>query len=642
MPPLTRGKARELRAEGKNFDDPLVLGNESPKDPPRITRAKRTASGPKIVKASSGGSTGSKVKKSGGRKTNKKSAKKNKSTKANAAGRAQGDGIVTGLSTIPETRTLPAAVQGVGKGFFLPSGAPNTKDEPYVPKYAKSLTRIQHDNRVEELAKGRIGMTGFLPNGLPATGNELYIPGLSSTIARASRGQSSKELSSKGMTNVPQPTVAGIADPGFFPTESPTTGDENMVPGSESDVGGGIQHTSTQEPATESIALLGLDIDIDRMLGGLAPSSEAAAATTEEDEASPSGGTESARTEGQTPEYKSLDSIEAARTGGLEYRHATMPTLTNDIHDIWDHARHANWKFDQQVTYEDDILYTDNGLDHDQEWRIIETLMPAMRLASLWLTRPEYRGFWATVLYAPCTFDEDEEVWRLAEEAVDMTPERCNDMEERLRDVATKNHFIFDRTQKWASTRIVSQDDPLTWRGTVYAPGYVTILDTRFMDAVWPTDRPENGKRWQENTTSSKLRCLFFFAVNLGKQLAELLWMDRCNRETEGEGLGRKPCIFVHDLAHLDLSHAFEELVLGGELNVVKNAGPMCSAGLALRIKEGVVDADAGFEVGIIHMKGIAQHFSAEWWNKPGCGRADSTARLPVVVGKGNVHYTLY
>ncbi|KAL8790223.1 MAG: hypothetical protein Q9213_000754 [Squamulea squamosa] len=627
MPPLTRRKVREWRAEGKNFDDPLAPGKKAPNDPPRITRAKRTAAGQRVVKASFGGSTGSKVKKSGGRQTIKKTAKKNKTVKGKAAGGARVNETAPGLMTLPETENFSAAVGGIDRGVFLPSGAPNTRDEPYVPKYAKSLARIRCDNRVEELAKGRIGMTGFLPNGLPATGTELYIPGLSGTIARTSQEQVPKKFSTEGMTNVPQPAVAGVANLGFSATEPPTTDGEGTVPSSGSDAGGDNPDASTQEPATESAAQPGLDVDIDDEFGGLASSRQASAGSSREDEASPSEESESARTERQAPEYKSLDSIEVARTGGLEYRHAEMPTLTNDVHDIWDHARHANWKFDQQVTYEDDILHTDNGLDHDQEWRIIETLMPAMRLASLWLTRPEYSGFWATVLYAPCTFDEDEET---------------HDMEDRLRDVATKNHFIFDRTQNWASTRIVSENEPLTWRGTVYAPGYVTILDTRFIDAAWPTDRLGNGKRWQENTTSSKLRFLFFLAVNLGKQLAEVLWMDRCNREIAGDGLRRKPCIFVHELAHLDMSHAFEELVLGGELKVVKNAGPMCSAGLALRIKEGIDDGDPAVKIGIVHMKGIAQHFSAEWWNSLGDRRMDSTARISVVVGKGNVQYTLY
>ncbi|KAL8634762.1 MAG: hypothetical protein Q9226_009438 [Calogaya cf. arnoldii] len=192
-----------------------------------------------------------------------------------------------------------------------------------------------------------------------------------------------------------------------------------------------------------------------------------------------------------------------------------MPSLTNAIHDIWNPAQTGKWKFDQQVT-EDTTLYTDSGLDEAQKQSIIDTLTPAMRLATLWLTRPEYRNFWATILFAPCTFDEERSFWRLAKEPVDMTPVRCNEMGGILESIASKTHFIFDHTPNGASTKIISQQDHLTWRGSSYTPGYVTTLNPDFKHAVWPADRPENSKTWQAHTTPNKLRFLFFLAVQLG------------------------------------------------------------------------------------------------------------------------------
>lgn len=94
MPALTRGQAREWRAEGRDFEDPSKLGKKAPEDPPRITKKKSTGSRPRATKAPSAGGAAKKIKKSTkGKRATRRGGKKSKSTinGGNAAGQARHD-----------------------------------------------------------------------------------------------------------------------------------------------------------------------------------------------------------------------------------------------------------------------------------------------------------------------------------------------------------------------------------------------------------------------------------------------------------------------------------------------------------------------------------------------------------------------
>ncbi|KAI4223105.1 MAG: hypothetical protein L6R36_005670 [Xanthoria steineri] len=591
MPALTRGQARQWRAEGKDFEDPSRLGKKAPEDPPRITKKESTGSRPRATKASSAGGAAKKTKKSAkGKRAPRRGGKKSKSTinGANAAGQARHDLAVQLAPVLSQTQPQPSA------------------------------------------GDRRIGMRGFHPNGLPATGNELYIPGLSAI--RTSRSQySNPEMPPTATASNSSIPVSGANVAGGTHnsrTQEHTTEHspedimdasldnpirevgENQAAGTGSTGNAAIENRNTrpQEPANVE-ALVG---HIDNM--DLELISNPASAASEPRSFSPESHSE--QTEGPTLRLQELNRKEVAKRGGLEFGRAAMPTLNNPIHDIWNPALLGKWKFDQQVV-SDPTLYTDNNLDRDQKQSIVDTLTPAMRLATLWLTRPEYRDFWATIFYAPCTFDEERRVWQLAKETVDMTPARCNELNARLQTIGSSNHFVFENTRDWASTISISQTDSLTWRTSKYTFGSVTRLDPSFKEAVCPIDGP-NTRRWQRNTPSSKLRFLFFLAVQLGGQAAELLWLDRCRNELIDKNVGRNTRIYVHDIEHVDLSLALQELVLGGRLQELNESGPMCSDGLALKIFEGVVDPDPGYEIGIVHTKGINYRFSSDWWIRTG------------------------
>ncbi|KAI4234281.1 MAG: hypothetical protein L6R40_006827 [Gallowayella cf. fulva] len=574
MPALTRGRARQLRAEGKQFQDPSQLGKKAPPDPPQISKPKRPVARTSGSRAAA--NTGAKVKKAGRKggkkKTAKTSTRKGTGGKASAAAAdedpAHEDREYPDSSSLPQTDPpLPAeeATHEAGEIQELPPG-PATNDPSPADPYQSSSTTLEN---------------GELENSDQDPG--------SAAIGSSAGGVHSDEATQ----------------------DNPPEDSEQQSP---------------NDGATVREAGIGEDARRD-----------------------------SSETTPPPLTLIRLTSGEAQARGGLETPNVRIPTLTNDIHDIWDPG-HGQWRFDQQLGYEDDFFTNEEVPSEDRQWRILDALSPAMRLASIWLTRPEYWDFWGTILYGRSTFDEQSELWDL--EPVEMTAERANGLEERLRDIATRHHFIFemamgDQGEQLAVTEVINREEPLTWRGREFAPGYVTSLSPDFLSAVWTGGSQGSFRSWDDNTTCERLRYFFFLAVTLGGQMAELLWMDRCRRETGDEDAVRDPRIRIHgELPYSDLRLAFQESFLGGRLEAVELGAPEALSGLGLMMLDGVVGAlveidngvvgsNSEFEIAVVLMEGISQRFSAEWWANAELGRATET--LPVAMARGrNVHYTLF
>ncbi|KAL8646300.1 MAG: hypothetical protein Q9210_006218, partial [Variospora velana] len=275
-------------------------------------------------------------------------------------------------------------------------------------------------------------------------------------------------------------------------------------------------------------------------------------------------------------QFKARHTLTSQLEDPLEVPGASMPTLTNDIHDIWDRARHDNWMFDSQLRY-------------NQDWRIYEILMPAMRLASLWLTRPEYQAFWTSIVSSPCKLDKERNSWSLesVRAGSSPSPKVRKDLEKRLREIGKKIHFRFapwDCTNgQWACTEAISRRNSDSWRGNTFEPGYVTTLHDDFMYVPWPNASPP---AWKEASTSAKLHFLFLLAVQLTGQLAEVLWLDRSHREREEEdGIVEVPRISIDGVQDDTMRHAFERVFFGGLVEVLGgNPDPFCFHKLALRL----------------------------------------------------------
>ncbi|KAL8982084.1 MAG: hypothetical protein Q9177_005381 [Variospora cf. flavescens] len=305
---------------------------------------------------------------------------------------------------------------------------------------------------------------------------------------------------------------------------------------------------------------------------------------------------------------KATNTLTSQLEDPLEVPGASMPTLANDIHDIWDHARHDNWTFDSQ-------------LRHNQDWRIYEILMPAMRLASLWLTRPEYQAFWTSIVTSPCELDKERNSWNLerVRAGSSPSPKVQKDLEKRLREIGKKMiHFRFaplDCTNGlWARTEAISRRNSDSWRGNTFEPGYATTLHDDFMYVPWPNASPP---AWKEASTSAKLRFLFLLAVQLTGQLAEVLWLDRSHREREGkDSIVEVSRISIDDIEYDTMSHAFERVFFGGLVEVVGGQpGPFCLHELALRLfHEETSSSGSGASPLSIHE--INARFSSAWWGK--------------------------
>ncbi|KAL8683436.1 MAG: hypothetical protein Q9186_000591 [Xanthomendoza sp. 1 TL-2023] len=547
MPALTRSQARKLRAEGKDFQDPTLLGKKAPPDPPRISKRKRSKTGTQRLEAA--GDTGTNVEEVG-----------KKARRGRPGGRAN------------VTAATEAIVEDAGHQSPPAEAAANV-----APVSGEAAHR-----------------QGEHPNSPPAEDIN-RLPAAEEAI---------------GDAEVPQDPLPDGPEANF-------------------------------QPPQNQFNLFDMDQDLyDAVLGSENRGTQGDGSTR--GSAVPSMSEESDRSETPTANLISLSREEAEAGGGLEIPNVGLPTLANEIHALWDDG---NWRFDPQLGYDvDDFFVNEARPDGDQQRDILETLTPARRLISLWLTRREYRGFWATILLGPATYDEEDRFWDL--EPVEMTSERSRELEERLEDIAARHHFIFEppprNPGRLASTVVITADEPQTWRGNEFAPGYVTFLDPDFESAVW-SDAPQGSfRRWTDNSRCERLRYLFFLAVTLGGSLAELLWMDRYRSELRDPTIRRRPqprIMIRHQLPYSDLVYAFQEFILGGRLMAINQAAPMAPDGLALRVirevdvDDGVVGPESGIDVGVVRMDGIVDRFSAVWWRN--AGRTRTTATMPVSYAPG-------
>ncbi|KAI4191692.1 MAG: hypothetical protein LQ346_004648 [Caloplaca aetnensis] len=450
-----------------------------------------------------------------------------------------------------DTKTSPTKASAKASAKITKSKTPSWKTKKSALKY-------------DPKADPRIGMKGFLPNGLPDTGNELFIPGYQKVIPQTPSGPESLQLDFTKDTGVTNAEAAATE-----PNESARSPNDAPSLAKERDAQDQVEPDNTY-------------------------------------------GTMDSPTPEPEPTYPRTHKVrygpEVFTSYPLEVSGVSMPNLTNDIHDIWDRARHDHWKLDSQ-------------LSHNQDWRIYEILVPAQRLASLWLTRPEYQRFWTTLLYAPYELDAKRNTWDIENDAIEMTSKHRIDLEKRLRDTAKKIHFRFAPLEctegQWAHSEAINSRNSDSWKGDSFEPGYMTVLHDDFMFIPWPNADPPV---WMEASTCAKLRFLFLLAVQLGGQLAEVLWMDRRRKEqADDDDMDGRQGLSIGKSRYRNMSHAFECWVLGGRLQVVNNwPDAFCPEGLAVTAVDYVT---ACAEVKILAMKGIHRQFSSDHWASAGPGK---------------------
>ena len=573
MAPVTRRKAAQLQAEDPDYQSPAQTGNEAPPSPPPIRRKRKTKTPKQSSQSGEDGLPKSNVKKSRPLKQKRKKSPAEKQKKSGDTKRlasVEKDSIKSSITDI--------AVQGA------------TSLDPY--------------------ARNNLSTTS--------------IPGLTieSSVVLPGILKESKEKPPIIDNKVEGEKAIEVKEDGPVVTLMDTKSDpEKVLQDAKVDK---VKDTGTSQLEVENAKVLDLtELNENAEIGTFAAihvrprdvipvmEPEPANSPNSTDKVSAES-TEQTQESSDNNENFAFDRAELQTCGALEIANAALPTLDTYIHDIWDRARYDHWKFDSQ-------------LRHNTDWRIYEAFCPALRLASLWLTRPEYQPFWTSLMCGEYELDENQQSWKISATPIEMTAKRTKDMENKLRDLARKLRFCFhnlDISQgQWAATQAMQVEESESYGAGIFAPRLMTTFHDDFMYVLWPGANPPV---WDTSSTSKKLRFLFFFAVQLGRELANALWIERCRQEHGDEGLERFPQISIHGKQIGPMDAAFERFMFGGKIEVINgSSSPRCWDGLAVRYDDGLDDSN--LRVAALSMEAINNRFSSAWW----ADEANAAGRQP-------------
>ena len=330
-----------------------------------------------------------------------------------------------------------------------------------------------------------------------------------------------------------------------------------------------------------------------------------------------------------------FDRQELQDSGSLESGAAKSPTLSNDVHELFNKNRFV---FDEGPPAEWDQVY--------------EVMIPAFRLVSRWMTDPIFRTFWTALKFG---------VLEKIDQEIHADPQAAPTYKIELHDViapdereelgnqvpahfleCAKNHtFRFGPLYgAWAQTRsqTVRHDYDHHLREE-WPFSSVTVLHHDFFLLSATT--------FQTATKSAQLRFLFFLAVNLGHELAHLMWQKTQAIDMETRSmyaiLDWEPFFFDSPDPHDELGIAWEHFMFGGRIQPLNQcATPFVPDGLVILSLEMVrkspyIDPDGS--IAPLLTDWISDQFSETWW-----GRRDKKgkrARRPGHPRRGPVRATV-
>lgn len=278
-----------------------------------------------------------------------------------------------------------------------------------------------------------------------------------------------------------------------------------------------------------------------------------------------------------------FDRSELQDSGSLEFGGACVPTLSNDIHSIWDMGNFDLIPVGVIARTEKDAFY--------------EAFKPALRLASLWITCPEYQSFWRTMLRGRIQVATGEEPTSILRAK---TFGRKALMQEFL-EIAGNSHFRFvPLIGQWAMT---------------YTKGEIT---TDLHDDFYHL----SASIFETATTSEQLRFLFFVAVNLVHELAHRVFQERWQTELPDEPLPPSEPVFQDiDVPHDELGVAWEQYMFGGRIQAINlTPTPGVPDGLVrLHLDMVKPPGDNAFKdpqrrIAPLSTEWISKLFSQTWW----------------------------
>lgn len=365
--------------------------------------------------------------------------------------------------------------------------------------------------------------------------------------------------------------------------------------------------------------------------------SEAPNENSNDDPGDDSNNDELADPRGISARFRRAD-IEAG--GGLEFDHAKLPTLTNAVHPIW-HFEH--FIFPQ-------------GSNEQQNYESYAAILPALRLASLWITEPEFEIFWISIINpsdGQVFHETDPDIQDVhMEGAMHLTADTvdASQMEPEERTEALAEY--------WANH---DETSGFWWifRPLLIPPFAVTVdaQNHQILSGVMPTDDRVATilhddllylNRFPHNnpTTSEQLRIQFFFAVILCRELVQNIYWTRWEEHTDTEDI--EPSvgssmrykfddanIVVHDVA-------WERFMFSGVIHQISPPpSPMAPDGLAVQLNQWsrpMVDQTDDEIFTVLSMAWINDQFSSSVW-EAGLGHAPQKsvshlqAREPAIVG---------
>lgn len=330
-----------------------------------------------------------------------------------------------------------------------------------------------------------------------------------------------------------------------------------------------------------------------------------------------------------------FDRQELQHCGSLESPAAKSPTLTNKIHQLFDKKRFV---FDREPPAEWDEVY--------------ETMKPAFRLVSRWMTDPIFRTFWTALRSGAIEridkgfFDDPEAAPTYKIELYDLIePDEREELWEEVPDhflECAKNHVFRFRPVRhaWAQTRsqtIRHDSDDGPKEEWPFSSATLLHDDFFFLSYTFFTTA----------TKSEQLRFLFFLAVNLGHELAHLMWQKSQAMDMDTESmysvLDWEPFFFDSPDPHDELGIAWEHFMFGGRIQPLNQcATPFVPDGLAILNLEMVRSSpfmDPECRIAPLLTDWISDQFSENWWERR--GRKATQARRPGHPRLGRVRATV-
>lgn len=316
--------------------------------------------------------------------------------------------------------------------------------------------------------------------------------------------------------------------------------------------------------------------------------------------------------------------------GGLEWAGAQLPTLDNEVHPIW--------HFDRFTFLQ--------GSTEQQNYEAYAAFLPALRLASLWITEPDFEEFWIS-LWNPSgrTSRERKGDFQQVRKTGDMhlvaqaQPGIWGTAEQQTERLHKHwDEFIEKSDFEWMFRHLPVPPFAATVdRHGFVIPGEEDIVIGQVATILHEDLLSLSRRPHVRSTNSEKPRFQIFFAVILCRELVQNIYWTHWYSHTASGNI--EPSVDSSMLYKFGANEevpydvAWEKMMFSGVIHQISPPNiPMAPDGLAIRLNQ----LEECYEA--LWMKWINDQFSSSVW-RDGVGHrnrkvvAIRRAREPAVVG---------